>query len=198
MNLQELNQIWNDSDLSQEQVFSVNQHLLKEVSTQKIKSQLYEVRWTAYFELIVGLFWVLFLIRFAADNFGALQFALPALILLGISLFNMILSSTQLGMLYAIRPENSIIETQQRLEQIKYIEEFSKRSLYVIIPLFSTPFLIVAAKAFLGINLYTVATWLTSYAIGSIVIGIIVVFLLRRFPNKNLQESINFLKDLKE
>ncbi len=58
--------------------------------------------------------------------------------------------------------------------------------------------MIVIAKALANYDLYRHSEWLIYSTLGSVVIALIVVFFLRKFPNKRLQEAQAFLNDLKE
>jgi hypothetical protein len=102
-------------------------------------------------------------------------------------------------MLFTINAKASVAEAQRKLSTLKKLEAYDTYSLLVIIPLFSAPFLIVVAKAAAEVSLYEFGSqWIYSYVAGSAVVAGIVVFFLRMCPNKGLQESIDFLKELKE
>lgn len=72
------------------------------------------------------------------------------------------------------------------------------RALLVVIPLFATPFLIVFAHAFLGIDLYQWQDHLLRFTLGSAGVAVILVFILQRFPNKDLKQSLEFIRELRE
>lgn len=196
MDYQEIANIWNHSDLNIEENSSIRQELLKEVSVNKIKSQLYEIKWGSYFEILFNMVWIGFLIPFILTHFQQYQFALPALLLLMIAGFSFYIKTKKLIHFYSLIANDSVLETQTRLEKLRRLEHIDLLSLYFIIPLFAAPFLIVTAYAFLGIDIYAYSPWLLSLSAGSILIGLVIVFILKKFPNKGLKESLAFLKDL--
>lgn len=196
MNFEELSNIWNDADSQAGDKLSINQRLLREVSVSRIKDKLYEIKWTAYFELVVGFFWNIFLIGFVIDHFFELKFAFPAFLLLAISIFSMVLNGYQLKQYYSLRADESVLQTQKRVAYLRFLELTDVRSLLVIIPLFAAPFFIVTAKSLLGLDLYIFQEQLLQFTLGSIVVAVILVFFLLRYPNKALKESIAFLKEI--
>lgn len=198
MEYQEIANIWNQSDENIENKSQIRHQLIKEISVGKIKSQLGEIKWTSYFEIIINSFWMIFLLGFILDNRGELKFVLPALIVLVIALFSTILEIRKLKLFYTLSSSQSVIKTQKKLEKLRYLEHFDTLSLYIIIPLFAAPFLIIMAFAFLQIDLYLYMQSLILLSIGSMIISLVLVFILKRFPNKALIESIDFLKELEE
>jgi uncharacterized membrane protein YdjX (TVP38/TMEM64 family) len=114
-------------------------------------------------------------------------------------LFSLVIEIYKLKLYYSIDASSSVIEAQKKLTKLKKLEIQDIQSLYIIIPLFSAPFLIVTAKAFLNLSLYSFGTnWLIYYTLGSFVVALIIVFFLKRYPDKNLMDSIAFLDELKE
>ncbi len=110
----------------------------------------------------------------------------------------MFVDGYKLFLYYSLNSSASIFETQKKLESLRYYERLDTRSLAVIIPLFAAPFLIVFLKASLGLDLYVFQGPLLSLIIGSIGIGTLISFILLRFPDKGIEESLDFLEDLKK
>jgi membrane protein implicated in regulation of membrane protease activity len=198
MNLQDLQNIWHSADDQLDKSVKINRNLFKEVSMREIRIKLREIKWQSYFELIVGVFFAIWLIGFMIDHGAEFQFLFPAGVLLGITLFDVVFNIYKLTSYYQIDSRFSVLQTQKTLEKLKYYEAMGINVLLVIIPLFSGAFLIVMAKAIAGFDLYVFSTWLTYHVIGSVVVALILVFILRRFPNRKLEESITFLKDIRE
>ncbi len=92
------------------------------------------------------------------------------------------------------------MEAQQKVSRLRHLELSDTYSLYVLIPFYSGPFLIVIAKAFLNLSLYKygIMDWFIYSVIGGLVIAVIIVYFLRKFRGKKLDESIAFLNELKE
>jgi hypothetical protein len=199
MKFKELSGIWNSTDLELEKSVQINKELVMSISLSKIKSRLYEIKWTGIIEIVVGFIFFNFLVRFIGAHFTDFRFYFPALILLAITVFSLIFEIYRMSLFYTIDSKAAVIEAQKKLAKLKKLEILDIHSLIIIIPLFSAPFLIVAAKAFLNLSLYgAYSTWLVYLSAGSILIAAILIFILKRFPNKNLQESIAFLNELKE
>lgn len=201
MNFQELTNIWNSADKQLDKAVSINKELIKEVSTNRIKSHLYEIKLTSMIEVFINFFWSIFLIRFIFGHTFDYRFIIPATALLIAALFSLILDVYKLSLYFGINARFSVVKTQKQLERLRYLELLGINSLYIIIPLFSLPFLIVVTKAFLNIDIYSIeiiGKVFTYYTIGSFVVAFILVFILKKYPNKNLKESIAFLNDLNE
>lgn len=201
MDYQELITIWNNSDDELAANARVNRKLVKEVAFKKIKSRLFEVKWTSFFELAVNFLWTPFLAGFVIDHLPDFRFFIPGLVLLALSVYSLLLNCYKLKLYFSIDTASSVLLTQQKLEQLKRLELLDIKSLYIIIPLFSAPFAVVIAKAFLHIDLFALGFFgkgLLYYTLGAVVIAIVIVFFLRRYPGKHWQESITFLRELKE
>ena len=201
MEYQELITIWNSSNAELNTNVQVNRKLIKEVGFKKIKSHLTEIKWTAFFELLVGFFWTRFLVGFLIDNFWDIKFCATAILLLIFAIYSLVLNCYKLKLYFSVDTRFSVVETQKKIERLKNIQLFDIKSLYIIITLFSAPFVIVIAKAFLHIDLFALGILgkgLLYYTFGAFIIAVIVVFFLRKYPGKSFQESIAFLNELKE
>ncbi|WPP49065.1 hypothetical protein [Catalinimonas niigatensis] len=199
MKFEELAGIWNSSDTELEKSVKINRELVKEVGLSKVKSNLYEIKWTGIFGVVVGILFFNFLMGFMVEHFSAPEFFFPALMLWSITVYSLILEIYKLSLLYTLDARVSVMEARKKLMRLQRLEIMDIYSLYIIIPLFSAPFLIVIAKAFLDMSLYTFGlTWLIQFTLGSVVVAVILVFFLRKYPSKNLRASIAFLDELKE
>ena len=199
MKFEELSGIWNSNDIGLDKSIQINKELVKNIGIKKVRSGLYEIKFTAFIGIIVGIFFSMFLWRFLIGNYQVFKFLIPALILLVITTFSLILEIYKLTLIYTLDSKAPVIDAQKKLLRLKKLEILDRYSLYIIIPLFAAPFMIVTAKAFLHLNLYAFNNrWLIYFTLGSIVIAVILIFFLRKYPNKKLSESITFLNELKE
>lgn len=199
MKFEELSGIWNSTDIALDKSIKINKELVKNIGISKVKSGLYEIKLTAIIEIVAGIVFSIFLSGFIFDNFPDFKFYLPAFILLVITMFSSVIEVYKLRLVYTLDSKSPVIETQKKLIRLKKLEILDTYSLYIIIPLFSAPFIIVTAKAFLHLNLYAFnTTWLVYYTLGSIVVAVILIFFLRKYAGKNLSQSIAFLNELKE
>lgn len=199
MELTELSNIWTGSDDTMQNTITVNRKLLKEVSMAKIKSTLFEIKWTNYFEIIVSGIFLIFLVQFLFANSSTIEYSISAGTLVVVMLISIVFNSHRLTLYYKIHPDYSVVETQATMEELKRAEIIDRNLLYVIIPLSSLPFLIVLAKAILNINMYQIGyEWLGFYIIGSIAVALAIVFVLKKFPNMQLKRSQQFLNSIRE
>jgi hypothetical protein len=198
MELQELQNIWNGTDSKLESAVKINKSLFMEVSMNRIKTNLTTLRWTSFFEIVVNFLFLFFVVDFTALYVSELKFLIPGLLLFAFSIYSIIFSINKLVLHYGINAQTPVFQTQKKLEKLKFLELREKRLLYIFIPLLSPVFLIVGAKFILNLNLYNYMNWLIAQTAGSIVIAIIIVFVLKKFPDKNIEKSIAFLSEINE
>ena len=198
MKFEELSTLWNTADSELGNTIEVNKQLIKNLGLSKVKSSLSELKWSVIIQIIIGFMFINFIMGFIFQNFTDFQFSGPAFFLLAFTAAGLVVSIYQLWLSLSINTDLSVVEAQKKLMRLQKIEVLDIYSLLIIIPLFYAPFMIVGAKAFLNISLYELSSsWFVYQTIGSIVIAAIVVFVLRKFPNKKLNESIDFLNELK-
>lgn len=198
MELHELSTIWNGTDSKLENKVQINKSLFLEVSMNRIKTNLNSLRWTGYFEIIVNFLFLLFVVNFILSNLSELKFLIPGLILFAFSVYSIIFNIKILVLHYGINAQTPVLQTQLKLEKLKLLETRETQLLYVFIPLLSPVFLIVGAKFILNFDLYNYMNWLIAQTAGSILIAAIIVFLLKKFPDRNLEKSIAFIKEITE
>lgn len=198
MEFQELATLWNSTDQELSAQIGIKHKLVKEVGMQKVRTHLVEIKWTAYFELALNLAFLLFISRYVVDTFTEIQFFLPGLLLFVLTVASLVFSSYRLRLYYGIRAGYSVVQTQVRVARLRYLELLEVNLLYVAIPLFYAPFMIVLAKALADYDLYRHSEWVLYSTLGSVVIALIVVYFLKKFPSKRLQEAQSFLNDLQE
>lgn len=198
MDFQELSTLWNSSEQELNQQIEIRQKLVKEISMRKVKTHLAEIKWTAFVELGVNLLFVLFISRYLAENLSETKFFAPGLLLFIFTIGSLVFSSYKLTLYYGIQAGFSVVQTQEKVARLRYLELLSTNSLYLAIPLFYAPFMIVMAKAVANFDLYRYGDWLIYSTLGSVGVALVVVYLLKKFPSKRLQEAHSFLNELKE
>ena len=200
MQFEELSGIWNSTDLELEKSIRINKELVKQLGFSKVKSHLFEIKSSAIFEIIVEAIFTIFLIGFTVDHLSELSFLLPSLILLIFTLFSLIIEIYKLKLFLTIDSSSTVFGVQKKIYKLKYLEFLDIYSLYIIIPFYLIPFLIVIAKSFLNLNLYElgIMNWLTYSIFGGLLIAAITVYSLKKFRGKKFEESMAFLNELKE
>ena len=200
MNEQELINIWNEQDNNLEKSIAVNQHLLKTVTMDKIKSMLTIFRRTNVFELIVNFIFIFWLVSFIKNHLESTVFIISAAILYALILCSIIYNIYNLYLVKSITYDTSIMETQQKIERMKLYQKYSVNTLYILIPITSVPFILVLAKGFLNIDLYQIlgVTYLWIFTLGSLIIALLIVWFIKQFPDEEIEKTNSFLSDIQE
>lgn len=199
MEFKELSQIWQNADTQQDNAIQINHQLIREVGFIRIRSNLGEIKWASVTEILIELIFSFFLVGFYVNHLTDPAFFIPAAMIFGLMIFNLVFESYRLHLYYSIRNDLPLLETQKKLTRLKKLEIFDTYSLLAIIPVFSLPMIIVLAKGLANWNLYQYGTdWMMGFFIGSIVIAVVLVILLRLFPNKKLREAMSFVESLQE
>lgn len=198
MELHELTNIWNGSDNKMESTVKINKSLFMELSINRIKTELSPIRWTSFFEIIVSFLFLFLMIKFSVSHLSEIKFLMPGLLLILFSCYSIIFSLNKLYLLSGIKAETPVLLTQKKLKNLKLMEIRERQMLYIFIPLFSPVFLIVGAKAFFNLDLYQFINWLIAQTAASILIAAIIVYVLKKFPDKNLDRTLSFLREIAE
>lgn len=198
MELHELSNIWNGSDNKMESTVKINKSLFMEVSINRIKTELSPLTWTSFFEIIVSFLFLFIMIKFSVSQLAELKFLIPGLLLILFSCYSIIFSLQKLYLLFGIKAETPVLLTQKKLKKLKLMEIRERQMLYIFIPLFSPIFLIVGAKAFFNLDLYLFLNWLIAQTAASILIAAIIVYVMKKFPDKNLDRTLSFLHEIAE
>ncbi|CAN5289918.1 hypothetical protein BH20BAC1_BH20BAC1_05640 [soil metagenome] len=198
MNYNELAAIWNSNNIDLEKSITINKDLAKTIGIKKIRADLFHIKLSAVINVWAGGWFSYFLVRFSA-NHPDMKIFIPAVLLLLVIIFGMFMEIYKAIVLLTLNARESVLEAQQKLIRLQKLELVSIYSLYISIPMFSAPFLIVAAQGIAGIDLYSFSTnWMLYYTAGSIIIAVILIYFLRKYPNKKLAGSIAFLNELRD
>ena len=199
MEFNELTEIWNRQDQQLDSNLQLNQEMFLELSNQRIRRNLGELRFELIFEVVASVFFFSFLLRYLVHNFGELKFFLPGLFLALVVVFGSAFAIYRLILASRVDVRTSVVRTQKSIHLLRYYEKLDTNSLLVLIPLFAVAFVVVAARGWFGVDLYSIlgdALWW--FGASSAVIGGIIWFLLRRYPSKKLREAQEFLAEIKE
>ena len=198
MELHELANIWNGSDNKLENTIKINKSLFMEASIKRIKTELSPISRNSFFEIIVNLLFLFLMLKYSVSNLSAIKFLIPGLILIVFTCYNLIFCIKKLFLIYGIDAQNPVLLTQKKLEMLKLMKIKEIQMLYIFIPLLAPVFLIVGANAFLNIDLYQFINWLIAQTAAGILIAAIIVYILKKFPDKNLDRTISFLNEIAE
>lgn len=199
MKFEELATAWKSNDQTLESTIKLNRLLIKNLTFTKIKSSLYEIKWTGYFELLVNVLFYFFLVNFIQDHLHQYQFLIPAVLLILLTIVEIVVEIYKLYQIFTLDAQESLMKVREKLQILKRLEVIDIYSLYIIIPVFSGPFFLILAKGLVGLDLYQFdLTWMVHYYIGSLVVAVILVFILKKFPNEKLKSALEFLKTLED
>lgn len=197
MEVRELLDIWKNEDDKLNDNIQLNDKLLRHSSFGKIQSLLKENKFENIFELVCNIIFILMLNPFLWSHINEAKFAIPAAFLLILMIIGVIMNIYILSSIYQLNYKTPILEAQRKIERIKLIIKIDTQSLLLLIPLFSSAFLIVFFKGVLGLDIYQF-NWILEYTIGSFFVGVIIVFLLLKYPNKKMESVLGFLKEIGE
>jgi hypothetical protein len=200
MEYTELSRLW-DANESTDVKISLNQNAINEVTANKLKSSLSEIKLSSIIEIVVNFIWLTFLGDFAIKNYQETYFLLAGILLFGISIFSIVLEINKLYLFSSIDNNFSVFKAQKRIEKLKFLEILDTNLLYFIIPMFFVPFVLVISKGILNIDLFQLGFGgyeIALATVGSAIIAMIVVFVLRKSQFKTMNESLKFLKDLNQ
>ncbi|MGI9543043.1 MAG: hypothetical protein ACR2MX_07265 [Cyclobacteriaceae bacterium] len=199
MELQELVGMWNEQDQKLEGNIQLNRQLLKKVSLDKVKSLLSEFTLESILEAALNAFFFWIILQFVWAQWPVIKFVVPGIILLVTTFLSFLGNMYELVSLASIGYESSVVEAQKKIERLRFYQRIDRNSLYVIIPLFSLFFPIWFAWAFLGLDLFDILGigWVYHF-IGSLGIAAIIVWFLKRFPDRKMAKAIKFLEEIKK
>lgn len=199
MELETLKQMWSNYDQNLNQHLQVNRNLLKEMSFDTIKSKLFGFRLEQALSLVIGVFFVSFFARYIVLTFTDWKYFIPVLILCLLAFLEVITSSYYLFIIWTIRLDTPILLAQKKLNQIIRYQKWEANLLYILIPLFWPLILIVFSKM-IGLDIFSKISfqiWVWNIA-GSILITGVVVWFIKKYPDKGLTQAEAFLKEIKK
>lgn len=199
MNFEELEDMWKETDRDLDKNIHINQTKINHKTMKKIRSNLTETRWESVIELVLNIPFFYFLKEFCFNHMLEPKFLIPGLFLFLLSVSAIIFCAYKLFVISRINSKFPIIQTQRNLASIEYLTRLEINALFFLIPTFSLAFLIVVARGLLYIDLYHIAgSLMIPYFASCFVVGLIIVILLKVYPDKKLAKAVQFLKDLKE
>lgn len=198
MEFQELSRVWQNADQELQQKIHLDLPLFEEIDQRKVRPQLTGYLLNILVELGVGMVFQSFLWGFMGTHWGTFAFFFPAALLTLINVYSIGFNSYQLYLYIKINLNQPILETQRLIARLRFLERIDTYSLLAIIPLFAGPFLIVTAKHFLGLNLYTFSDYFLPFFLTNFGVALIIVTLLRLFPDKRLKESQEILNSISQ
>lgn len=196
MNIDELKNAWGEYDKSLES--KINFQLLKEVSMSKTLSLTRNFRFTLMVEGIISALFVNWMAQVVAEQFPIWQYWVPALVIGLCSLWTVIWNVRTLIQIGMLKYDANITEAQKKLERIHVQNDWRKYTLqYLTFPIITAMMTIMALK-FLDLDLASHLLTILYAIICGLALIPLVIWIERKFPDKEMQSAVNFLKEIKE
>lgn len=200
MEYTELQALW-EKGINSEREISINQKGVDELTAHKLKKTLSEIRYSTIIEIVLTAIWYVFLMNFVVEHHENPPFFISGIVLIFISCIGIIIEIKKLYLYNSIDYGFSIAKAQTQIEKLKLLEKIDLNLIHLLVPLFSLPFALVFCKGILGIDLFELGLGqneMIHLFLGSIVVAVIIVYLLRKSEFKKFNESLEFLKKIKE
>lgn len=202
MNLDDLKSIWKEAAQTDSSQWAVNSYLLKEVSLKKTHVLLREFKFTAIFETFsYAIFWIC-IVGFMVNHWQEPRFFIASALLGLFAIWGLVWGIYKWWQVQTINYELPLAEAQKRIARLQLYSQREVKGLIVLIPIFFSLFCIVAAKSFLGIDLfmlYPLLKWpIQLVIIGSFLVALIIVWFLSKFPDQQLKKAQEFLHEIQD
>jgi hypothetical protein len=156
MNLDDLKSVWKESAQTDDNQWAVNSYLLKEVSLQKTHVLLREYKFTAIFETFAyAIFWIC-IVGFMADHWQEPRFLISSALLGMLALSGLGWGIYKWYQVQTINYELPLTEAQKRIARFQLFNRIEVKSLIIQVPVFFILFTIVAAKSWLGLDVFLI------------------------------------------
>jgi len=174
MELEELKTLWSDYDKKLDKSLQLNIKLLRQVNFDKVYGKVKTLIIYKTLEMLILIFMLIYLIKFAINNFPAPGLTGCALISAVFMIAAVISDIRQMAILVQLRSDYSapVSALQKQVEKLKLlIVNYVKWSL-ISIPCYPV-FLVVAAKIFLNSDLWSPRHF--NYLLINLIIGIVLL-----------------------
>jgi hypothetical protein len=182
MELDDVKALWVESNRRLEASMRLNTALLQRVNLQAADTHLARLARGITFELIANVAAVALLGSFMSAVLSEPRFLIPAIALDVYAIALVIAGSRQLAALHAVDLDEPVVAVQQRLERLRLGRVRTTLATLLFAPLMWVPLMIVAARGFLGVDLYANGGgWLAANALFGLAVIPLAVVAARRF-----------------
>lgn len=196
MELEELKNLWNEGNRRLEASSRLNTLLFTQRNLRRADTSLKRLARGVTFELIVNLIAILSLGWFAADHVREPRFFIPAAVLDVYAIVLIAAGARQLFELRSLDYDEPVVAIQDRLQRLRLARIRATMGTLLFAPLMWLPLLIVATRAFFGVDIYAAASpaWLAANALFGLAVIPIAVVIARAFgPRLERATPIRFL-----
>jgi len=196
MNIDELKNAWSHYDESLES--KINLQLLKTVSISKTHSLTRSFRFNAIVETVVSAFFVNYMAQVVIEHIATWEYWVPALVIGLCSLGTVLWNVHNLIQISLLKYDANIAEMQKKLERIHLQSDWQHNALqYLVFPLVAAMLAIMGLK-YLNLDLSGHLNIILYAIISGVVVVPFVIWLNKKFPDKEMQSAIDFLKEIKK
>ncbi len=186
MELEELKALWNQNDRELEASTRLNRLLFAQWNLRKSDTSLERLARGITFELIVNLAGIVLLGCFAAGHAGEPKFLIPAAVLDIYAIALVIAGARQLFALRSLDYDEPVVAIQRRLQRLRLARIRATMWTLFFAPLMWVPLLIVASRAFFGIDIYAAVSpaWLAANATLGLVVIPVAIAVAKAYGSK--------------
>jgi serine/threonine-protein kinase len=198
MELEELKDLWNQSNRKLEASSRLNTLLFAQSNLRKADTSLKRLARGIAFALIVNLVGVCLLGWFAGDHLRELRFLIPAAMLDVYAIALVVAEARQLFELCGLDYDEPVVAIQDRLQRLRLARIRATMGMLLFAPLMWVPLLIVATRGFFRIDIYAVVSpaWLVANVLFGLAVIPIAVVIARAFgPRLERATPVRFLAD---
>ena len=177
--LEEMRALWAEHDRKLDKALRLNQRLLAETSLARARTALGSLKRFVTIDLVGNVVWLVAMVAFAAA-YPQLRFVVPAVLLAAGA--GMLVRSNVLQLLATrIDPGEAIAVVQKRLEGLRTLRVTHVRWTLLLSPLAWPPLAIVALKALVDVDAWTMPAWLLANVAFGIAVPVIAWIVSTRY-----------------
>lgn len=184
MELDDLKTAWHEMEQRLARSEALNRQLLAEMQADRARSAL---RWFGWAQVVELAFWfalVIFVAPFWIAHRGTPHLLVSGLVLHAYGIAAICVVTTQLLLYVRLHYTGPVLEVQKRVSQLHRLNALSALLLGLPWAVLWVPLVIVAAKAFLGLDL-----WSPRWVAGSVAVGVVVIVVLLAWARRGLRHG---------
>jgi hypothetical protein len=185
MELDDLKSAWTQLDRGRGPGSTPTVSAVRDRELDRTRSSVGRLAWLLRYEIASGVLATLLVGSFLGDNWHALRFLIPALVLHEYAIISIVIAGRQHVLLSRVDFAGPVIALQRELTKLATFRIRATLGAFLLAPLLWTPLLIVAARGLFGVDVYRALgpAWLwANFGFGLAVIPI-GLWLARRIAN---------------
>ncbi len=185
MEIEEMKELWSQSNRSLEASVRLNAMLLRQWNLRKADTFLERLSRGIIFELISKVIASVLIGSFAAAHVHEPRFLIPALVLDAYIMALVAGGGRQLAQIKAVDYDAPVVEIQKDLADLRLRRIRTTLWVLLFAPLMWLPLLIVALRAIFGVDIYAAgATWLVANALFGLAVIPLAILIAKRYRSR--------------